>query len=92
MTPPGNVTECSVEWYRVPPRTNSPNLIGNCEVVPHGRMISSPTSMLIPKLYVFVGRGHDPADQVPMTTPVPFNGSISELSRCGGVMTPPYES
>ena len=26
-----------------------------------------------------------------MTPLVRFNGSVSELSRCGGVMTPPYE-
>ena len=26
----------------------------------------APTSVLMPKLYVFVGRGHDPADQVAM--------------------------
>ena len=26
----------------------------------------SPSSALMPKLYVFVGRGHDPADQVAM--------------------------
>ena len=26
----------------------------------------APTSGLMPKLYVFVGRGHDPADQVAM--------------------------
>ena len=40
----------------------------------------------------FVGRGHDPADQVPISTLVPFNGSASELLRYGGVMTPPYEA
>ena len=40
----------------------------------------------------FVGRGHDPADQLPFFALVPFNESAFITLRFGGVMTPPYEA
>ena len=40
----------------------------------------------------FVGRGHDPADQLPFFALVPFNESAFISLRFGGVMTPPYEA
>ena len=49
------------------------------------------SSVLIPKLYVFVGRGHDPADQVAHFALARFNESAFISLRFGGVMTPPYE-
>ena len=39
----------------------------------------------------FVGRGHDPADQVVYFALVRFNESAFVSLRFGGVMTPPYE-
>ena len=39
----------------------------------------------------FVGRGHDPADQVAHFALTQFNGSAFITLRFGGVMTPPYE-
>ena len=39
----------------------------------------------------FVGRGHDPADQVPVFDRGSFNGIVRKSLRFGGVMTPPYE-
>ena len=39
----------------------------------------------------FVGRGHDPADQVAHFALVRFNESTFVSLRFGGVMTPPYE-
>ena len=39
----------------------------------------------------FVGRGHDPADQVAHFALARFNGSAFITLRFGGVMTPPYE-
>ena len=53
-------------------------------------MISS-LSALIPKLYVFVGRFSDPADQVAHFALARFNESAFVSLRFGGVMTPPYE-
>ena len=47
--------------------------------------------VLILKHYVFVGRGHDPADQVALFVLVRFNESAFVSLRFGGVMTPPYE-
>ena len=40
----------------------------------------------------FVGRGHDPADQVAHFALAQFNESAFVSLRFGGVMTPPYES
>ena len=59
--------------------------------LPGGRLVAAPTSVLIPKLYVFVGRGHDPADQVAHFALARFNESAFISLRFGGVMTPPYE-
>ena len=39
----------------------------------------------------FVGRGHDPADQVAHFALARFNESAFVSLRFGGVMTPPYE-
>ena len=49
------------------------------------------SSVLIPKLYVFVGRFSDPADQVAHFALARFNESAFISLRFGGVMTPPYE-
>ncbi|MCI7810315.1 hypothetical protein MR626_13735 [bacterium] len=39
-----------------------------------------------------VGRGHDPADQVPVFDQGAFIGIARKSLRFGGVMTPPYET
>lgn len=41
--PPGNEIESVVEWYRVRDRTNSPDLVAYCGIVPRGRLRASPT-------------------------------------------------
>ena len=50
-----------------------------------------PSIVLIPKLYVFVGRGHDPADQVAVWNMPHSTKALTNLLPTGGVMTPPYE-
>ena len=50
------------------------------------------SSMLIPKLYVFVGRGQDPADQVAVWNMLHLTKALTNLLPTGGVMTPPYET
>ena len=41
--PPTDGLECSVEWHHVGDRTNSPNLVTCCGLVPRGRLIAAPT-------------------------------------------------
>ena len=81
--------ECPVEWYRVTHSANSLNLIWHYELVPRWRLQTSPTRPLSLKL-AFRRAGACPRRQVPMTTLVPFNASVSELSRFGGGKPPPY--
>ena len=38
-----SVSDCLVEWYCHQPCTNSPNWMYYCCVIPHGRLVASPT-------------------------------------------------